>query len=176
MKGALLLLAFVLAAVLVQTWLFPLFWPLPWKPDLFLVLVVYLAFFGDFFRGALIAFALGCVMDVFGGNALGLHALVYPALFFLLRILLSGVNTETLFSFYYMVAVATCLEVFLLVFLRFFFGGQKGLWGLATLGLFPQTGLNLLGAFLLVRLLRVLRRGSGWRADLPGPRIDELGF
>ncbi|NLC71940.1 MAG: rod shape-determining protein MreD [Desulfuromonadaceae bacterium] len=177
MRRLLLLTVFIATAVLVQTWLFPRMFPISWKPDLFLVMVVYLAFFASFFQGALACFALGCLMDVFGGNVLGLYGLVYAALFFVIRILVSPINIETTFPFYYMVALGTCLELILIAFLVVFFSPRGGgVWALVTFGLFPQAGLNLVAAFVLLKGLQALRRKAFWAADLPGPSLEESGL
>ncbi|NLV24541.1 MAG: hypothetical protein GXY54_07120 [Deltaproteobacteria bacterium] len=177
MRRLALLGLLILAAVLVQTWLFPRLLPVSWKPDLFLILVIYLAFFGPFFRGALFCFALGCLMDAFGGTVLGLYGLVFTVLFFTARVLIVHINIETTFPFYYMVALGTCLELILLAFFVIFFSPRGGgVWSLVTAGLFPQTGLNLLAAWALMQGNLVLRRHVGWAADLPGPSLEESGI
>jgi rod shape-determining protein MreD len=177
MKQLVLLVFVVCTAVLLQTWSFPRLLPLPWRPDLFLILVIYLAFFGSFFQGALLCFVLGALMDVFGGDVLGLYGLVFTTLFFMVRTLISQINIETTFPFYYMVAFGTCIEVILLAFFVLFFSPREGgVWALVTAGLFPQTGLNLLGAFVLMKTSLYLRRSFSWAADLPGPPLEEGGF
>lgn len=80
MKNAMIYLAAGLVALFLQTTVFP---HLPVKPDLVLVLVVCLGLFHTPFAGALLAFLLGCLMDVFAGTTLGFFALTKTLVFFL---------------------------------------------------------------------------------------------
>ena len=177
MKRLILLIVLVMTAVFIQTWFFPRMFPIPWRPDLFLAAVVYLAFFSGYFHGALLCFGLGSLMDVFGGTVLGLYGFVYTALFFIIRVLISRINIETTFPFYYMVALGTFIELALLAFFFTFFGSRGGgVWTLVSAGLFPQVGLNLSIAYLLMKTVQALRRNSSWATDLPGPLPQEGGF
>ena len=72
-----------------------------------------------------------------------------------------------------MVAFGTCAEIFLLAFFSFVLGDNASLWILATAELFPQAGLNLLLAVLLLNGLNWLRRRWEWAASLPGPVLEE---
>lgn len=76
--------AFVLAtvaAVVLQTTVFPVFVPAWLAPNLLLVLVVYLGFhqFGP--TGAAAAFLMGYILDTFSGTLLGLHALAFTVVY-----------------------------------------------------------------------------------------------
>jgi rod shape-determining protein MreD len=71
-KKGLTVLAAGLAALFLQTAVLS---HLPIKPDLVLILVVGLGLSYEPFRGVLLAFLLGCLMDVFGGSTVGFFAL-----------------------------------------------------------------------------------------------------
>ena len=59
----------------------------PWlgEPDLLFVLIVFLAFQIDIFRGAILVFALGVINDVFSGVTIGLYPVVYLLVFFSIK-------------------------------------------------------------------------------------------
>lgn len=79
MKNSMIYLAAGLAALFLQTTVFP---HLSIKADLVLVLVVYLGLFHTPAAGAVLAFLLGCIMDVFAGSTLGFFALSKTSVFF----------------------------------------------------------------------------------------------
>ena len=173
MRDLVLLLLFVILTVVVQTWFFPRVLSSPWQPDGFLVMTVYLAFFGRWLSGGLLVLGMGYVMDTFSGTTFGLYGLTLPLIFFGIHALIAYVNTETSFPFYYMVAFGTCAEIFLLAFFSFVLGDNASLWILATAELFPQAGLNLLLAVLLLNGLNWVRSRWEWAASLPGPVLEE---
>lgn len=72
--------ALVLAVVL-QTSVLPVHLAAPFKPDLLLVAMVYLALRGPVAPGALQAWALGLTKDVFSGLYLGLNAFSFLIIF-----------------------------------------------------------------------------------------------
>ncbi|MGI6655971.1 MAG: hypothetical protein ACOX5Z_03925 [Desulfobulbus sp.] len=76
-----------LLLVLLQTTVFmpTATWPL--APDLYFVLVAYLAFRLDWVRSLIILFCLACVLDVLSGTILGGYGLICFLGFFLIRIL-----------------------------------------------------------------------------------------
>ena len=55
------------------------------SPDLYYVLVAYLAFRLDLLRGLISLFPLVCILDVLSGTILGMHALLCFGAYFLLR-------------------------------------------------------------------------------------------
>lgn len=54
-------------------------------PDLYYILVAYLAYRFDLLRSLIILFFLGCMLDVFSGTVLGMYSLMCLSAFFLLR-------------------------------------------------------------------------------------------
>lgn len=74
-----------LALIILQT---TLFMPTPvwfFAPDLYYVLVAFLAYRMDVFRSVIILFPLGCTLDVFSGTILGMYSIICFSGFFLLR-------------------------------------------------------------------------------------------
>lgn len=86
------------------------------RPDLLLILIVYLAFSYSPVSGGVLAFFIGYLMDVFSGNTIGLYTLSRPLLFygvkhFRNRFYLEGFPFQFLFVF-----LATVLEgLFILI-------------------------------------------------------------
>lgn len=74
-----------LALIILQTTLF-MPWPV-WlfSPDLYYILVAYLAYRLDIFRSTVILFPLGCTLDVFSGTILGMYSIICFGGYFLLR-------------------------------------------------------------------------------------------
>jgi cell shape-determining protein MreD len=83
-------LIFLLCAVLLvvfQSTLISLIFPSFLKPDLMVVLVIFLGISFPLFSGAVLVLSCGLLYDTFSGGPLGFFALVYLCLYFGLRLL-----------------------------------------------------------------------------------------
>ena len=69
-------LLFLLLQSTVIPWLLPAYL----KPDLLLILLIYLGLNENFRSGAFLAYLLGCLLDVFAGHYLGLYGFVFLTL------------------------------------------------------------------------------------------------
>jgi len=83
-RNSLVLLALVLAVVL-QTSVLPFHVENLFKPDLLLVAMVYLALRSPVIPGALLAWSLGLLKDVFSGLYLGLNAFSFLIVFIVIQ-------------------------------------------------------------------------------------------
>ena len=81
MRSAVALAAAALAAMLLQTTIFPSLPGLPVVPDLILVLAVYLGVAHQTIGGAAGAFLLGYFLDTFSGTLLGQNAFALSAVY-----------------------------------------------------------------------------------------------
>ncbi|MBW2056573.1 MAG: rod shape-determining protein MreD [Deltaproteobacteria bacterium] len=97
---------------------------LPSKPDLVLVLVVYLALSPVTFAGAIIAFLMGCLMDVFAGSTPGFFALTKTAVFFVVYTTRGRLNFESLPARTGLVFMAALMESAMTLALVRFTSGQ----------------------------------------------------
>lgn len=79
MKNSIIYLIAGLVALFLQITIFS---HLPIKPDLILVLVVFLGLSHTPFAGAVLSFLLGCLTDVFAGSTPGFFALTMTIIFF----------------------------------------------------------------------------------------------
>src|SRR5450631_2110622 len=83
-RNSAVLFALVLAVVL-QTSVLPVHVASPFKPDLLLVAMVYLALRSPVAPGALMAWILGLVKDIFSGLYLGLNAFSFLIIFLVIK-------------------------------------------------------------------------------------------
>ncbi len=117
MKNGMICLAAGLTALFLQTTIFSHF---SIKPDLVLVLVVCLGLSQATFAGALLAFLLGCLMDVFAGSTPGFFALTMTVIFSFVCATRGHLNFESQLAKTGLVLVAALIEaVMLLLLIRF---------------------------------------------------------
>lgn len=84
-RAALLLLCLVVAALVLQITLLPAFIRPPFKPDLLLIIMVFIALRSSFEVGAPLAWIFGMLDDVCSGLYLGLNATAFLISFFVIR-------------------------------------------------------------------------------------------
>lgn len=84
-RTALLFSGLVIASIAIQVSLLPVFIRAPFKPDLLLVITVFIALRGTFKAGAPIAWLLGLLNDVFSGLYLGLNAATFLISFLVIK-------------------------------------------------------------------------------------------
>ncbi len=129
------------------------------RPDLVLILTLYLGLSSSPISGGMLAFFLGYLMDLFSGNGFGLHAfsrlfLFYSAQFFKDRIYLESFPSRFLFVFLFALAEG----IVLLILLRALNPEHlPNLYRQFFISFFPQ---SLLTAILSPPLFSLLRKGS----------------
>lgn len=84
-RDACLLFFLVLASVLLQVAVLPVFVISSFKPDLLLIIMVFLGLRGSFNTGTPLAWLLGLVKDSFSGIYLGLNAFSFLLIFFAIK-------------------------------------------------------------------------------------------
>lgn len=114
MKRGIIYLTAGLAALFLQTTLLS---HLPIKPDLVLVLVVCLGLSYEPFSGAVLAFLLGCLTDVFAGSTPGFFALTKTVIFFFVYGMRERLYFESHLAKVGLVSVAALIEATMLVLL-----------------------------------------------------------
>jgi rod shape-determining protein MreD len=154
--------------LLLQTTLLPALLPLHFKPDLLLILVVYLGLHEGYVRGGALSYVLGCLQDVFAAGYPGLHGLALLGVFLALRGVVARLNAESSVLLLLLVAIGTLLQSALLLFALGFFADAGALWVIILKGLLPQILLNLLAAFLLIRITTWLLRRFAPHLKVPG--------
>ncbi|RME38989.1 MAG: hypothetical protein D6794_04560 [Deltaproteobacteria bacterium] len=127
------------------------------KPDLILVLAVYIGLTEKRLAGTLLVLLLGTFLDAVSGNQPWLHVIILLSILYSVYLLGSRLNTENMLLLHCLVAWATLIQVFLLAFLGPF-ADLAGFWREVLPGLFPQLVLNVLATALLLRLAPWLAR------------------
>ncbi|PLX77771.1 MAG: hypothetical protein C0614_09310 [Desulfuromonas sp.] len=157
-------------AVLVQTGLFPHLIPGDLKPDLLLILIIYLGLHENPWSGGGLVYLIGWTYDGFAGVFPGLHGFVLLSLFLAVRAVVTRVNTESSALLVLLVLSGTILQVILTAFALDFFRTDLDFWpGIFGL-LLPQMLINGGTAYLLLRLAVWLQRTFIPRETLPGLR------
>jgi rod shape-determining protein MreD len=152
--GLLSCLALLLTALLLQTVFLPPFFPAGMKPDLVLLLTIWLGLRESPWRGGWLVYAIGSVYDLFAGTFPGLHGFVLLAIFLLVSGMATRLNTESLPLLWCLVTGGTLLQGLLTVFALEFFADVERFWAVMLAALPGQLVLNLAAAYLLWRAAR----------------------
>jgi rod shape-determining protein MreD len=170
MNRTLIYLALAGIAIILQTVLLPLVLPGDSKPDLLLVLVIYLGLHEGPWRGGLLVYLLGWGYDGMAGTFPGLNGFVMLGIFLAARGIVSRVNTESSPLLLLLVAVGTVLQTVMAAFALDFFSQTARLWPQMALQLPFQLLLNFLAALVLLRVSVWLQRTFMPHRNLPGLR------
>lgn len=139
----------IVTAVIFQTSVLPVHIASPFKPDLLLIIVVYLALRGSFRAGAPLSWGLGAVKDVFGGIYLGLNAFSFLLIFLVIKNISDRLYTESAPLFVITVSVATLSCVAINLLLLVMFTAAPGIVYSMGLGLVPHLLVNAFVASLI---------------------------
>ena len=139
---ALLFLCLVLASIAIQVSLFPVFLLPPFKPDLLLVIMVFLALRGPFETGAPLAWLLGMLNDIFGGLYLGLNAATFLISFFVIKSVSDRLYADSAILFVLTVAGVTLTVFTLNLLLVVTFTSSPGIAYSMFSDLFPHLLVN----------------------------------
>lgn len=150
-RNTLALFALVLVVVL-QTSVLPFHVAGPFKPDLLLVAMVYLALRGPVASGALMAWLLGVVKDVFSGLYLGLNAFSFLLIFLVIKSISDLLYAESSELFVVTVSAATLACVAVDLILLIMFTSNTGISYSMSVGLLPHLLANAFAASLVTLL------------------------
>jgi len=167
-------LVLLLAALILQTVFLPPFFPVGMKPDLVLLLTIWLGLRESPWRGGALVYLFGCIYDLHAGTYPGLHGFVLLPIFLLVCGMSTRLNTESLPLLWCLVAGGTLLQAALTVFALEFFADVARFWALVLDVLPGQLALNLAAGWLLWRgakkcggISSRLRPLSLWRLRRP---------
>ncbi len=170
MKRGLCYLLVGFFAVFLQTGVFPRFVPAYAKPDLFIILIVYLSLSETPLRGGLIAWLMGVVKDVFVGLTLGLHGFVFLIAFFVVKGTERRLNTENSFLLVLLVFLGTFFVNGLTALTLLILADSGDSWQVIVRQI-PLQMLSTSGvALALLMTIRRLDRHTGLQARIPGLR------
>lgn len=137
------------AALLFQTVLLPPFFPAGVKPDLVLLLTIWIALRESPWRGGLIVYALGWMYDAYAGTFPGLHGFVLLTVFLTVCGMATRLNTESIPLVGCLVGGGTLMQGVLTLFAIEFFADTGSFWAMMLQGLPFQLLLNLAAAYVL---------------------------
>lgn len=157
-------------AVVLQTVLMPLVFHGYYKPDLILILVIYLGLHEESWRCGLLVYLLGWCFDGLSGVFPGLSGFVLLGIFLAVRGIVTRVNTESSPLLLLLVAVGSIQQSILVAFALDFFSQTVRVWPQMIWQLPVQLLLNLMAAFVLLRVTVWLQRTFMPRSNLPGLR------
>lgn len=156
--------------VLLQTSVFPKVLPYHLKPNLVLILIVYLGLNEGYLRGALLAYILGCLLDGLAGVSPGLFGTALLVTFLAVRAVACRFNTENSLLLLFMVFCGTVVQDCLLVFPLGYFADAGPMWQIIFRHFFLQLLFNLVAAFLLLTVFSRLQKRFAPRSAIPGLR------
>jgi rod shape-determining protein MreD len=142
----------LILAVLLQTSVLPVHVAGPFKADLFLVATVYLALRSSVASGALLAWSLGLIKDVFSGLYLGLNAFSFLIIFLVIKSISDLLYAESGELFVVTVSVATLACVTVNLILLLMLTSTPGISYSMTAGLLPHLLANAFAASLVTLL------------------------
>lgn len=141
-RAALLLCCLVLASIAIQVSLLPVFIRSPFKPDLLLVIMVYLALRGSFETGAPLAWTLGMLDDVFSGLYLGLNAATFLISFLIIKNVSERLYADSAILFVLTVTAVTLAGFTLNLLLILMFTASPGIAYSMLSDIFPRLLVN----------------------------------
>jgi rod shape-determining protein MreD len=142
----------IVVAVVLQTSILPVHIASPFKPDLLLIAMVYLALRGSIETGALLAWLLGIIKDVFSGLYLGLNAFSFLLIFLVIKSISDLLYAESSELFVVTVSAATlaCVTANLLLLIMLTY--TPGISYSMAAGLLPHLLANAFAASLVTLL------------------------
>lgn len=168
MRGVLVYLLLGLLGALLQSSVFPLLLPTNLRPDLLLIIVLYLGLSEHTIRSIAITLLLGGIQDSFSGTSLGLYTTVYLAVLLLVRQISEHLNGESQALLMLLVLAGTLVQNLLLGFCLTVFADSGPVVGLLLQALPQKLLANLLAAGLMLLVLLKLQPLFGIRSGLAG--------
>jgi len=141
-RAAILLSGLVILSIVIQVSLLPVFVLPPFKPDLLLVIMVFLALRGSFETGAPLAWLLGLLNDVCSGLYLGLNAASFLISFFVIKSISDRLYADSAILFVLTVAGVTLAGFTLNLLLMVTFTTSPGIAYSMLSDLFPRLLVN----------------------------------
>lgn len=149
----------VFAALIFQFTLFPAYFADPFKPNLLIVLVVYMGLRESLVWGGL-AYLLGLVQDSFSGLYLGLDGFSYLIIFLLLTMVADRLFTDRRSLMILGVLAATLVNGVINLLLLVLFSAAEGIYATLLQSLIPQALVNALAASIIFTFTPLARLGE----------------
>lgn len=141
-RAALIFICFVLFSMALQVSLLPVFLRAPFKPDLLLIIMVFITLRGSFQAGAPLAWLLGMLDDICSGMFLGLNAATFLISFFIIRSISDRLYADSAILFVLAVAGVTLAGFTLNLLLIVMFTASPGIAYSMLSDIFPRLLVN----------------------------------
>jgi len=141
-RTALLFSGLVIASIVIQVSLLPVFIRPSFKPDLLLVIMVFIALRGSFKAGAPMAWLLGMLNDVYSGLYLGLNAVTFLVAYLVIKSVSDRLYADSAVLFVLAVAGVTLAGSTLNLLLTVMFTASPGIAYSMLSDIFPRLLVN----------------------------------
>jgi len=150
--GTLIFVFAVMLAVVLQTAVLPVYLEKSFRPDLLLIIMVFVALRGSFEAGIPLSWSLGLLKDVFSGLYLGLNAFTFLLIFLIIKSVADRLYAESGFLFVVTVVVATLICVTGNFLLLLMFTKTPGIAYTMVVNVIPHELVNAFAASLITLL------------------------
>lgn len=151
-RTALLFFCVILASIAIQVSLLPVFLRPAFKPDLLLVITVFIALRGSFMAGAPLAWLLGLLDDACSGLFLGLNAATFLISFLIIKSVSDRLYADSAILFVLTVAGVTLAGFTLNLLLMVIFTSSPGIAYSMFSDIFPRLLVNAFVASIVAAL------------------------
>jgi rod shape-determining protein MreD len=152
--GTVLFASVVVCAVVLQSTVLPVYLENAFRPDLLLIIMVFVALRGSFETGIPLSWTLGLFKDVFSGLYLGLNAFTFLIIFLIIKSVAERLYAESAFLFVITVCVATVICVSADFLLLLMFTKTQGIAATIGVNIIPHLLINAFAASLFTLLPR----------------------
>lgn len=141
-RTTLLFTCLVIASLVIQISLLPVFLLPPFRPDLLLIIMVFLALRWSFETGAPLAWLLGMLDDIFSGLYLGLNAATFLISFLVIKSVSDRLYADSAILFVLTVVGVTVADLTLNLLLTVMFTSSSGIAYSMLSDIFPHLLVN----------------------------------
>lgn len=145
----------ILSVLILQITVLPAFLADPFKPNLVLIVVVWLGLKASPYWGALISYLLGISLDAASGVCFGMNGLSSMLIFFVLQNISNRLYTDSRYLMTLAVFVATIATGVMHLMLMALFSVSDGIYATLLAALFPHSIVNALIASVVFNRLTV---------------------
>ncbi len=159
MFRSVILFLWLLSAIILQFTILPSYLEDPFKPNLMIILVSYLALREDFpFSGGIFAYIIGLVLGTFSGIHFGLAGLTMLVIYMLLKAVADQLYAESAQLMIVAVFAASLLDALLSLILVALFSTDAGIYNSILANMIPHAIVTAFAAFLIFTALPLVRR------------------
>lgn len=163
MLRSVILFLWLLSAIILQFTILPSYLEDPFKPNLLIIFVAYLALREDIpYIGGFCAYALGLVHGTFSGIYFGLAGISMLLIYLLLKAVADQLYADSSQLMIVAVFTASLLDALLSLLLITLFSTDSGIYNSILANMIPQAVITALATFLVFTAAPLVRRRLSW--------------